>query len=1702
MQLLNNQNQVNPDYVGGFIETSAHTLNLLGTINAGRGGMWLIDPTNVTISTSPSTGGSLATAQASTTTSNFNTTQIETAINAGTSVTILVSGTITQSNALTFNVTAANTTPTLTLDNTSGSKQSITLIAMTDNSAGAGSGVSVRAISSGGAIAVNGAINVKGSITLDNTFGCTGTGCTPQSGFITASNVTTLATTAAAGINVTSALTTSGLITLNGVSTGATAGNAAVVTSAAIAGAGGVTITAVTGGTNGGVFLNTGTSSIVSSAGNISINATALGATNIGFNGSTIATAITATLGSVSITGRAVGGASVTQSGLITARSIIIDGVASGNPTTNVTLGAMTISTGGSNISVTATSGTAGGNTGISQAGNITGVSGSSISFTSNNKIDQNGALVLAANGSANVANITYDTTTGTRLSTIAGGTLTIAANASSSAINYTAISAGANIDPGLIGTTLIVLPGTITLDNTFGASSGARVSGFVTPSNATDQATASIGVTIDNAIFASGNIAVNGVSSGNGVAGISYSVGITSTAGNVTLNGGATNGLGVYNLTASTITANNITINGLTSLAPNWATYIGTLTINTAATGGNITVTGNVINTPGGAGGIYQSGAITTRSGSNISFTSNNDINQIGAIVLAANTSANVANITYDTTTGTRVSTIVGGNLSIAANTSSSAINYTMQSAGANIDPGSIGTSSIVLPGAITIDNTFGSDSGARASGYITASVANRLVNLASASAGVSLDAAIFASGNITINGASNTNRGIDASVNITSTNGNVLMNGATVETIGVYVVAANVVTANNITINGTATSAPGWVTQIGGLTINSTSVGGSIIVTGNVINTPGAAGGVYQIGTITGASGSNISFTSNNDISQNGQINLAANTSGTAANITYDTTTGTRVSTIFGSTLTIATNTSSSAINYTMRSAGANIDPGLIGTSSIVLPGAITIDNTFGSDSGARSSGYITASVANRLVNLASASAGVSLDAAIFASGNITINGASNTNRGIDASVNITSTNGNVLMNGATVETIGVYVVAANMVTANNITINGTATSAPGWVTQIGGLTINSTSVGGSIIVTGNVINTPGAAGGVYQIGTITGASGSNISFISNNDINQGGAINLAANTSGTASSITYNTTSGVRTSSIDTGALSIAAGSNSSINYSVLSSGSNITIGGTVVVPGSITLDNTYGCAASTPACTPATGYINNNLANWTSLAVAGTGISVGSGATMSGTAVTINAVNSNVNSTFQFFSPITATTGDITIDALGTSGWVVTNGQSGVGWFNGSLTANNGAIRINASATTSGIGVFLHGGTTMGRLSARAISVESFSSSGTYAAYLAELRIAAGGTNINITGRVGTTSTTGIYQDGPIVSSAAGSNISFITNGKINQLGAISLVSNTTSTAVSITYNTTSGGRDSSVVAGALTIAAGTNNSPINYIIKTAGSAINPGTIGTSLLELPGYILLDNTYGCTASTPACTPTTNFINTTTANLSTLATTAVGVTVNAAIHATGNIVVNGVASANDGINYSVAIVSRRGDVSFNGGTTTLRAIHNSTASIITANNITIIGTSTTAPSWVTQIGALTINSTSVGGNIAVTGNVIATPGAAGGIYQTGEIRGASGSSITFTSNNNISQSGAIILAANISGIAANITYDITAGNRTSSIVGGALTIPAGSTSAINYIIKTAGSAINPAAIGTSLLYCQDMYC
>ncbi|MBT8637427.1 hypothetical protein G6644_09230, partial [Polynucleobacter paneuropaeus] len=483
--------------------------------------------------------------------------------------------------------------------------------------------------------------------------------------------------------------------------------------------------------------------------------------------------------------------------------------------------------------------------------------------------------------------------------------------------------------------------------------------------------------------------------------------------------------------------------------------------------------------------------------------------------------------------------------------------------------------------------------------------------------------------------------------------------------------------------------------------------------------------------------------------------------------------------------------------------------------------------------------------------------------------------------------------------------------------------------------------------------------------------------------------------------ANTSGTASNITYDTTGGAATTTnsklatVTTGALSIGANSTSAINYSVLTAGARIDIAGVVSVPGTITLDNTYGCTGV--SCAPATGYLNTALASWATYVTTSYGVQVESALT--GTAITIKGIN-NAASTGAVLlqAALVSTTGDINITGTTTSGWAITNYVNGVGAYNNTNTANSGAINLTATATTTGYGVDF---VSYGAMSAKSITVIG-NSAGNYAAYLGAMTIVSGGGNINVTGTVATSSNTAIYQAGAIADNAAGSNISFIANGIINQTGTIALVANTTGTAASITYNTTSDGIASTIATGALTVAAGTNSSAINFIAKSAGAAINPGVIGSTTVALPGYVLLDNTYGCSGT--GCTPITGFINTTSANLS-LATTSIGLTINNAIYASGSITLNGIASGSQGINYSAVMTSTANNVTLNGGTTNNYAVYNGgQATLITANNINITGTSTLAAGWDVYIGPLTINSAATGGSITVTGNVINTPGVNGG--------------------------------------------------------------------------------------------------
>ena len=133
-------------------------------------------------------------------------------------------------------------------------------------------------------------------------------------------------------------------------------------------------------------------------------------------------------------------------------------------------------------------------------------------------------------------------------------------------------------------------------------------------------------------------------------------------------------------------------------------------------------------------------------------------------------------------------------------------------------------------------------------------------------------------------------------------------------------------------------------------------------------------------------------------------------------------------------------------------------------------------------------------------------------------------------------------------------------------------------------------------------------------------------------------------------------------YDVRNGNRLSAVSTGAVSITTGSNKLINYEILASGSYLNPG-VINVPGVILLDNTFLNGAS--------GGITS--ANLTTNTTTNYGILINGALT--GTSVTINAVNQGGNSTLVLQSPVIATTGDINIVATGTSGWVLTNAIQG-------------------------------------------------------------------------------------------------------------------------------------------------------------------------------------------------------------------------------------------------------------------------------------------------------------------------------------------------------------------------------------------------------------------------------------------
>ena len=323
--------------LGGRIETSGNLLELPGLVQAGAGGTWLIDPTNVTITTT-STTGTLPGDLASLGVTNIRASDLQAALSAGTSVTVYASGTITVSTALTIANNSSNAA-ILTLDSTAsaptggtaGTNTSAVSVNAAINATGTGlTGLRIR--TKGAPISTSAGISLTGLIDFDNTVGL-GAGVA----------------NAAAGISLAGALTsTSGDITLVGRSSAA---QGITTTGASLITASNGNISLTGSGPTGGVNLL----AALSAGSGTKLRAITLsGSSTVGHGVRTTAAAGLTATGSLAITGFSTAAGGLNLSGVVrssVAGDIVLSGQA-GSASTGVYLYGNALTVAGGNLTV------------------------------------------------------------------------------------------------------------------------------------------------------------------------------------------------------------------------------------------------------------------------------------------------------------------------------------------------------------------------------------------------------------------------------------------------------------------------------------------------------------------------------------------------------------------------------------------------------------------------------------------------------------------------------------------------------------------------------------------------------------------------------------------------------------------------------------------------------------------------------------------------------------------------------------------------------------------------------------------------------------------------------------------------------------------------------------------------------------------------------------------------------------------------------------------------------------------------------------------------------------------------------------------------------------------------------------------------------------------------------------------------------
>ncbi|MFA5916267.1 MAG: filamentous hemagglutinin N-terminal domain-containing protein, partial [Burkholderiales bacterium] len=646
---------------GGFVETSSHNqLDVTGMqldlrAPLGRGGNWLLDPWNVTITT----GGTASidvpagpTFTPNATGANIDVATIEGQLNGGTSVTI------TTADANGLGGDAGNITLTPAISKTTGLDASLTMIAAgtitttgaisstsnklnvtmraNDNTAGQNDqNTAVGDVLLGGAVTTNGGFFQGSGVNFNNTGGA----ITTANGNVTLTQTGNV--TIGAAVN-----TGTGTLATSGVNFNNTGG--AITTT----GAGNVTLTHTGSVTLGAAMTVGGDVTIIGN----SIDNPTVGAANITSN--TLNLAATTTIGATNPIDTTVSTIDAVAGGnirILEANAVTLDTVTSGGSIDianaaafDITLGTatggivsaatgVTLSIGGAGSIVDGTSGF----TNISvPAGQAVVLNGMSTNVT----VGTSGTVTGSAAGATTTSNITVGalTSVGDTIRVYSPGNLT--ANGTIAAVGGVQLNAA-----GAVAVNAAVTTSGGNFTSTTAQSFSSNGAGTITTTAAANSGTASGAVTITTSAAAginlAGDIVTTGAANNAAAASAGGQVDLTANSGTVT----------VANITTSGGVATGAFIGGTGGA------------VNVTSSGGATTLSGATIDTSGGAGtpqgaggnvtfnsAVVLGGAETISTGAtagNILFSSTLDGTTANTETLGL--TAGTGNVTFSNTVG-----------------------------------------------------------------------------------------------------------------------------------------------------------------------------------------------------------------------------------------------------------------------------------------------------------------------------------------------------------------------------------------------------------------------------------------------------------------------------------------------------------------------------------------------------------------------------------------------------------------------------------------------------------------------------------------------------------------------------------------------------------------------------------------------------------------------------------------------------------------------------------------------------------------------------------------------------------------------------------------------------------------------------------------------------------------------------------------